>query len=83
MFSALVIRDLAATIERLHQPGLGERPLILLCGEHHLKVLATDALGARRRRRARATAASKPSCSAPMPLFCWRATRSIAASSPK
>ena len=44
MFSALVIWDLAATIERLHQPGLGERPLILLCGEHHLKVLATDAV---------------------------------------
>ncbi len=44
MFSALVIRDLAATIERLHHPRLGERPLILLCGEHHLKVLATDAL---------------------------------------
>ena len=43
MFSALVIWDLAATIERLHQPGLGERPLILPCGEHHLKVLATDA----------------------------------------
>jgi len=44
MFSALVIQDLAATIERLQQPGLGERPLILLCGEHHLKVLATDAV---------------------------------------
>ncbi len=44
MFSALVIWDLAATIERLQQPGLGEGPLILLCGEHHLKVLATDAL---------------------------------------
>ncbi len=44
MFSALVISDLAATIERLHQPGLGERPLILLCGEHHLKVLGTDAV---------------------------------------
>ena len=43
MFSALVIWDLAATIERLHQPALGERPLILLCGEHHFKVLATDA----------------------------------------
>ena len=43
MFSALVIWDLAATIERLHQPGLAERPLVLLCGEHHLKVLATDA----------------------------------------
>lgn len=43
MFSALVIWDLAATIERLRQPGLGERPLIMLCGEHHLKVLATDA----------------------------------------
>ncbi len=43
MFSALVIRDLAATIERLHQPGLGERALILHCGEHQLKVLATDA----------------------------------------
>ena len=44
MFSALVIWDLAATIERLHQPGLGERPLILLRGEHHLKALATDAV---------------------------------------
>ncbi len=43
MFSALVIWDLAATIERLHQPGLAERLLVLLCGEHHLKVLVTDA----------------------------------------
>ena len=43
MFSALVIWDLAATIERLHQPGLGDGPLVLLRGEHHLKVLASDA----------------------------------------
>lgn len=43
MFSALVIWDLAATIERLQQPGLGEAPLILLCGEQQLKALATDA----------------------------------------
>lgn len=43
MFSALVIWNLAATIERLHQPALGECPLILLSGERHLKVLATDA----------------------------------------
>ena len=43
MFSALVIWDLAATIERLHQPGLEARPLIVVCGEHQLKVLATDA----------------------------------------
>lgn len=43
MFSALVIWDLAATIERLHQPALGQSPLIVLCGEHQVKVLATDA----------------------------------------
>ena len=42
MFSALVIWDLAATIERLHQPGLAARPLIVVSGEHQLKVLATD-----------------------------------------
>ena len=42
MFSALVIWDLAATIERLQQPALGESPLIVLCGEHQMKVLATD-----------------------------------------
>lgn len=42
MFSALVIHDLAATIKRLHQPGLAGRPLAIVCGEHHLKVLATD-----------------------------------------
>lgn len=43
MFSALVIWDLAAVIERLHQPGLGGQALILLHGEQHRKVLATDA----------------------------------------
>ena len=43
MFSALVIWDLAAAIESLHQPRLGDAPLVLLSGEHHLKVLATDA----------------------------------------
>ena len=43
MFSALVIWDLAATIERRQRPGLGAGPLILLSGEQHLKVLATDA----------------------------------------
>lgn len=43
MFSALVIWDLAAAIERLQQPRLAERPLVLLCGERHLKVLASDA----------------------------------------
>lgn len=42
MFSALVIHDLAATIERLHQPKLAGRPLVIVCGEHQLKVLATD-----------------------------------------
>ena len=42
MFSALVIWDLAATIEGLHQPGLVARPLVVVCGEHQLKVLATD-----------------------------------------
>lgn len=42
MFSALVIWDLAATIEGLHQPGLEARPLVVVCGEHQLKVLATD-----------------------------------------
>ena len=42
MFSTLVIWDLAATIEGLHQPQLKERPLVVVCGEHHLKVLATD-----------------------------------------
>ena len=42
MFSALVIHDLAATIERLHQPKLVGRPLVIVSGEHQLKVLATD-----------------------------------------
>ena len=42
MFSALVIQDLAATIERLHQPKLAGRPLVIVSGEHQLKVLATD-----------------------------------------
>ena len=42
MFSALVIWDLAAAIERLHQPSLAERPLIVVCGEHQVKVLASD-----------------------------------------
>ena len=44
MFSALAIRDLAATIERLQQPGLARQPLVLLAGEAQLKTLATDAL---------------------------------------
>ena len=43
MFSALVIRDLAATIESLHQPQLVSSPLIVVCGNQHLKVLASDA----------------------------------------
>ena len=42
MFSALVIWDLAAAIERLQQPALGQSPLIVLCGEHQVKALATD-----------------------------------------
>ena len=42
MFSALVIQDLAATIERLHQPKLAGRPLVIVSGEHQLKVLGTD-----------------------------------------
>ena len=42
MFSALVIQDLAATIERLHQPKLAGRPLVIVSGEHQLKALATD-----------------------------------------
>ena len=42
MFSALVIQDLAATIERLHQPRLAGRPLVIVAGQHHLKALATD-----------------------------------------
>ena len=43
MFSALVIRDLAATIEGLHQPRLAGRPVIVVSGNGHLKVLGTDA----------------------------------------
>ena len=43
MFSALVMRDLAATIESLHQPRLAGGPVIVVCGNGHLKVLATDA----------------------------------------
>ena len=43
MFSALVIRDLATTIESLHQPQLASSPLIVVCGNQHLKVLASDA----------------------------------------
>ena len=42
MFSALILRDLAAAIERLHQPRLANRPLIVLHGNGHQKVLATD-----------------------------------------
>ena len=42
MFSALVIHDLAATIERLQQPKLAGRPLVIVSGEHQLKVMATD-----------------------------------------
>ena len=44
MFSALVIRDLAAAVERSQQPGLAGRPLVLLHGERQLKTLAIDAL---------------------------------------
>ena len=43
MFSALVIRDLAATIESLHQPQLASSPVIVVSGNGHLKVLGTDA----------------------------------------
>ncbi|MCY4072376.1 MAG: hypothetical protein OXG60_13855 [Chloroflexi bacterium] len=44
MFSTLVIWDIAASIERQHQPQLCGSPLILMTGNQHLKVLATDAL---------------------------------------
>ena len=43
MLSALVIRDLAATIESSHQPRLAGSPLIVVCGAGQPKVLATDA----------------------------------------
>ncbi len=42
MFSALVIQHLAATIERLQQPKLARRPLVIVRGERQLKTLATD-----------------------------------------
>lgn len=43
MFSALVIRDLAATIETLFRPELASRPVIVVSGNQRLKVLGTDA----------------------------------------
>ncbi len=42
MLSALVIHDLAAAIERLQQPRLAGRPLIIGAGEHQLKAIASD-----------------------------------------
>ena len=44
MFSTFVIWDLAAAIERQHQPQLRRSPVIVMNGNRHLKVLATDAL---------------------------------------
>ena len=44
MFSAFVIWDVAASIERQHQPQLCRSPIIVMTGEQHLKVLAADAL---------------------------------------
>ncbi len=44
MFSTFVIWDVAAAIERQHQPQLRRSPVILMTGNQHLKMLATDAL---------------------------------------
>ena len=44
MFSTFVIWDVAASIERRHQPQLRRSPVIVMNGNQHLKVLATDAL---------------------------------------
>ena len=80
MFSALVIRDLAATIESLHQPQLASRPLIVVSGNGHLKVLASDAW-ARQAGYRPVTAASRPSFSVRMRLSSMRGRRFIAGSS--
>ena len=78
MLSALVIRDLAATIESSHQPRLAGSPLIVVCGAGQPKVLATDAARVKPGRGS-ATAANKPNCTAPMPSWPKREKRSIAA----
>lgn len=44
VLSCLIVRNLAVTIERLHQPNLRSEPLILLTGNKRLRVLAVDNL---------------------------------------
>ncbi len=44
MFSAFVVRDVAITIERQHNPALCEVPLILVTGKKRLRVIALDRL---------------------------------------